>query len=141
MSDKKTDLINLIERDNVSAVRILADRLELTPEEVKLLIDELLADGSIQGSITEDGERFFKRDVKLSEAPAIPIDGQTPSFLKFNIRPGIITSIVGFAVIIVGVFLNGLGGSGRDLGAIVIFIGIAILLAGLFWLSLRKTPS
>lgn len=142
MTDKKSELVMLVNKENVSAIRILGDRLEISPEEVLEIIEELLATGAIEGSLTDDGERFYKSEIKLSDAPVIPSGPQTPSFLKFDTRPGIITSIVGFVIIILGLILNSnvFFTLELDFGAIIIFLGMFILVLGMYCLSRRETP-
>lgn len=143
MKEKASELTALINDENVSAIQTMVDELEISPEEVRELIQELLASGAIQGSMTEDGKRFFKSDVKLSDAPSIPIGDQTPSFMKFDTRPGIIASVAGLAVIIFGLIINSnaIPGLSQETGVIVLFIGIIILFSGMYCLSMRKTPS
>ena len=142
MTDKKSELVELVNKENVSAIRIIGDILEIAPEEVIEFIKELLATGTIEGSLTDDGERFYKSEIKLSDAPVISSGPQTPSFLNFDTRPGIITSIIGLVIIILGVILNSnvLFIMEQDLGAIVIFLGIITLFSGMYYLSRRKTP-
>ena len=142
MTDKKSELVELVNKENVSAIRIIGDILEIAPEEVIEFIKELLVTGTIEGSLTDDGERFYKSEIKLSDAPVISSGPQTPSFLNFDTRPGIITSIIGLVIIILGVILNSnvLFIMEQDLGAIVIFLGIISLFSGMYYLSRRKTP-
>ena len=142
MTDKKSELVELVNKENVSAIRIIGDILEIAPEEVIEFIKELLVTGTIEGSLTDDGERFYKSEIKLSDAPVISSGPQTPSFLNFDTRPGIITSIIGLVIIILGVILNSnvLFIMEQDLGAIVIFLGIITLFSGMYYLSRRKTP-
>ncbi len=142
MTDKKSELVILVNKENVSAIRIIGDILEIASEEVIELIEELLAAGTIHGSLTDDGERFYKSEIKLSDAPVIPSGTQTPSFLKFDTRPGIITSIIGLAIITFGLILNSnvLFTLELDFGAVVIFLGMFVLISGMYCLSRRKTP-
>lgn len=143
LADKKSQLVELVNAENVSAIRVMADELEISLEDVKALIDECIAEGQLQGSITEDGQRFFKTDIKLSEAPVIPSEVQTPEFLKFDVRPGIITSVIGLIVIAVGVILNyyAMDLIQQDFGIIFVLVGIVLLFSGMLCLSRRKTPS
>lgn len=143
MTEKKSKLVSLVNMENVSAIRILADRLEISSEEVTVLIEELLSEGKIHGSMTDDGERFFKSEIKLSDAPVIPGGDPTPAFMKFDTRPGIITSIIGLVVIAFGSIVITItpGIVGLDYGTIIIFVGIVILFSGLYCLSRRETPS
>ena len=143
MTEKKSKLVSLVNMENVSAIPILADRLEISSEEVTVLIEELLSEGKIHGSMTDDGERFFKSEIKLSDAPVIPGGDSTPAFMKFDTRPGIITSIIGLVVIAFGSIVITItpGIVGLDYGTIIIFVGIVTLFSGLYCLSRRETPS
>ncbi len=142
MTDNKSKLVILVNKENVSAIRIMGDILEISPEEVIKLIEDLCATGTIHGSITDDGERFYKSEIKLSDAPVIPGGDQIPAFMKFDTRPGIISSIIGFAIIALGLFLNAnaLDFVEQDFGAITMFLGVFILFSGMYCLSRRKTP-
>lgn len=143
VTGKKSDLIELVNKENVSAIRIMADRLDIEPDEVRTLIEESLSEGTLVGSMTEDGERFFKTEFKLSDAPVIHSEVKAPEFLEFDVRPGIAISIIGFVTIVFGIFINTITMDiiEQDFGAIVVFVGIIILFSGLFCLSRRKTPA
>ncbi|MFW9770376.1 MAG: hypothetical protein ACFFF9_05685 [Candidatus Thorarchaeota archaeon] len=140
MAEKKQELVKFVNEENVSAIVLLADMLDLTNDEVRTLITESIADGSLKGSITEDGQRFFKNDISVSEAPVIHSDESLPAFMEFDTRPGRITSFIGLIIITIGViFFSGMGQ--QDIGAIVLFVGVFLLFSGLFCLARRKTPS
>ncbi len=143
MSGKKDELVSLVMNENVSAIQILVDRLGITSDEVIKLINELLNESKLDGTLTEDGTRFFKTDVKMSEAPAIERDEDPPDFMSFNAKPGIITAIVGFIVIAVGVIINSLSSDvlEQNFAAILILLGLFIAFSGLYFLSKRKTPA
>ena len=106
MSEKKDELVDLVLNENVSAIQILVDRLGITSDEVIDLINDLLKEGKLNGTITEDGSRFFKSDVKLSEAPTIERSEDLPDFMSFNSKPGMVTAIIGFIIIAAGVIVN-----------------------------------
>lgn len=143
MSNKKQELIDIIMNENLSAIQIIGSRLGITSEEVITQINELLKTGELKGTLTDDGSRFYKSVVKLSDAPKIERDETLPSFMSFNTRPAIITSIVGILLIGGGVIVNAFA---RDMiesnfAAVLILLGIIILMIGLYTLSKRKTPS
>jgi hypothetical protein len=142
MSDKRSDLVNLVMDENVSAIQILVDRLEITSEEVMELIEELVDEGKLNGSLTEDGKRFFKSEVKLSDAPTIEREEKPPSFLQFNRKPGIITVVIGFIILAAGLIINSFAVeyAEQTLAGIVNFTGLIIIMGGFYWISLRKTP-
>ena len=143
MSEKTDELVDLIINENVSAVQILEDRLGITSDEVVELIKELLETGKMNGTLTDDETRFFKSDVKLSDAPTIERDDEPPDFMSFNAKPGIVTAIIGFIIIAAGVVVNSFSTDAleQNFAAILIFIGMIIAFVGLYFLSKRKTPS
>ncbi|MHA1965809.1 MAG: hypothetical protein ACXACG_11680 [Candidatus Thorarchaeota archaeon] len=143
MSEKKDELIDLILNENVSAIQVLVDRLGITPDEVIDLINELLEEGKLKGGLTDDGVRFFKSEVKLSDAPTIERDDGPPSFMNFNTRPPLVIVVIGIIIIAGGLIVNAYAGDAaeQNLAAILIFCGLSIIMIGLYCLSQRKTPS
>jgi hypothetical protein len=143
MSEKKEDAMNLILKGNVSAIQILSDRLEITPDEVRKIIEELIEEGKLKGSLTEDGDRFFKSEVKLSNAPSIGREDKLPDFLNFNARPAITVAIVGFLIIAAGLIFNSMTTDmvGQNIATVLLFIGLCVTMVGMYWFSQRKTPS
>ncbi|MFW9835199.1 MAG: hypothetical protein ACFFEK_14460 [Candidatus Thorarchaeota archaeon] len=143
MSDKKDEMMNLILKGNVSAIQILSDRLEITPDEVRIIIEELLEEGRLKGSLTEDGKRFFKSEVKLSDAPSIDREDNLPDFMNFNARPAITVTIVGFLIIAAGLIYNSMATDivRQNIATVLIFIGLCVTMGGMYWFSQRKTPS
>ena len=143
MSDKKEQLIDFVMNGNVSAIAILEDRMEIPPEEVVKIIKELLEEGRLSGSLTDDEKRFFKSEVKLSDAPAIDSGVKPPEFLSFNSRPPMVVSIIGFLIIAAGLIVNAnaVDMVEQNFAAILLFIGLFVTMGGLYWVSQRKTPS
>ncbi len=142
MSDKKDLLVGLVVDENVSALQTMQDELELSEEEVTDLLRELLKEGRINGKISDDGKRFWKSDAKVSSAPAIPHGDDVPAFMKYDTRPGMGLSIAGCTIDIIAFVLMTYATSTvhSDAGAILFFVGLIVLLIGLYWISLRKTP-
>jgi hypothetical protein len=143
MSEKKQELIDLIMKQNVSAIQTLGTRLDITTDEVIELISELIKEGQLKGTLTEDQERFFKSEIKLSAAPTIARDDNQPSFLTFNARPGKITAIVGVLIIVAGLIVNvfAVDNIERNFAALLILFGLLIMISGLYCLSRRETPA
>ena len=142
MSEKKEKLINLVVKHNVSAIVTMSEKLEIEPEAVVELIDELISEGKLQGAITEDGKRFFRSNAKVSEAPVIEREEKIPEFLIYNTRPGYVIAIIG-AVILGGgaiVNINATDSTEQDFAAGLFLIGLLILFAGLYLVAKRKTP-
>lgn len=144
MTDTKTQLKDMI-NENVSSIQIMSDKLEIEMEEVIALLNELLADGSIEGTITKDGLRFFRDKVKLSDRPSVTIEDEGPKFLKYNTRPGKIITIIGFSIVICGLVLSYVASSTHsfemlNLTALVLAIGLGCMMIGGYQVARRPTP-
>ena len=139
MEDKKKQIVALIMEENVSALQTMEDELELTHEEAISLLNELVSEGALTGSISDDERRFWKSEIKLSNAPVLHRDEAPPDFLSYDTRPGIVVTLIG-ALLAIGGFVTLNTGLENDIGAIVISLGIIMLLIGLYLISGRKTP-
>lgn len=130
-------------KENVSAVEILVDRMEISSDEVVELIKDLIVSGELNGTLTEDEKRFFKSDVKLSDAPTIEREEPPPSFLSFNARPAIAVTILGFIVLGSGFVVNSfaIDEAEQSFATILIFLGLMIALSGCYCISQRQTPA
>ena len=151
MSERKKKLVNLIMTHNVSAIVTLSEKLEIDQEAVIELINELVADETLHGSVTEDGTRFFRSDAKVSEAPVIERDDKEPEFLSFNSRPGIIVSIIGAIILGIGIVVNSYatqtmeqnfeaGQMEQNFAAGLFLIGLFVLFGGLYFIAKRNPP-
>jgi hypothetical protein len=143
MSEKKEMLLNLILKQNVSAIVTLSEKTQSEPDEIIKMLSELVNEGKLHGSVSEDGTRFFKNDARVSEAPVIHRDDKEPEFLSYNTRPGYITAIIG-ALILAGsvvVNINSTDLIEQNFAAVLFLVGIVILFVGLYFVARRKTPS
>ena len=71
----KTRLWQIVLESKISSIEKLSDITGAEEEEARLALEELVSEGSLTGSFTEDGSRFFLSDVKTSDAPIIrPVD-------------------------------------------------------------------
>ena len=142
MEGKKSQLIKLIQTENISAIVTMSEKLKVDPEDVIIIINELLSSGVLQGSITEDGSRFFKSTVKVSAAPVIQRDDELPKFLSYNTRPGKFTAVIGFLILAGGVIFNAFASNieEQNFATIFILIGLLVLLVGLYLIARRGTP-
>lgn len=123
---------------------MMSSELGITQEEVRIRLTELTKEGILNGYLTEDGERYFKHDAKVSEAPVIQGREDVPDFMKFDTRPGKIAALFGLVVAVIGSY--GLMTAGDNIpmenfGAALMLIGVAVIMAGCFYISMRKTPS
>jgi hypothetical protein len=144
MTNTRERLVHLVIVRDLSSVQMMSTELGIPEEEVGILLTELTQEGTLRGHLTEDGARYFKYDVKVSEAPAIDRREHVPEFMKFDERPGQVAAIIGLVITAIGTYGLMTAGGNIDMesfGAIVMLIGVAVVLAGCYYLSMRKTPS
>lgn len=142
MSEKKEKLVSLVTEHNVSAIITMSEKLKIKPEEVLELINELLSEGKLLGTITEDNKRFFRSDAKVSHAPVIEREEAVPKFLNYNTKPGYIIAIIGGIILGSGAVINNyaIDSTEQDIAAILFLIGLFVLFFGLFLVAKRNTP-
>ncbi|MGY5879161.1 MAG: hypothetical protein RTV31_02875 [Candidatus Thorarchaeota archaeon] len=142
MSAKKEKLVNLVVNLNVSAIITLSEKLEVEPETVIEMINELVSEGKLQGKITEDSKRFFRSDAKVSDAPTIEREDTLPEFLSYNTKPGYVIAIIGAIILVSGAVVSNIAVdlAEQNLAAVLFLIGLAILFVGLFLVARRNTP-
>jgi hypothetical protein len=142
MEEKKEKLVRLIKEENVSALKVMQDELDLSYEETVALLEEVVNEDALRGRISDDGFRFWRTDARVSEAPVVPRDDRLPEFLSYDTRPGKGISIVGCIIDIIALFVLAYATDvgGRDLGAIVFFVGTVVTLSGLYCISRRDSP-
>ena len=142
MSEKKQLLIDLIVKHNVSAIVTMSEKLEIEQEAVIELINELVGENQLYGSVTEDGSRFFRSDAKVSEAPVIEREEKMPEFLSYDTKPGFIIAIIGAIILLSGslVSINAADTTEQNFAAGLFLIGMFIMFVGLYLVTKRKTP-
>jgi hypothetical protein len=144
MSTTDDKLIDMIENESVSAIQIMSRRLDLSEDSVREMLNQLVESGRIEGELTEDGKRFFKREVKLSDSPVVGEKDEGPDFLEFNPIPGRITALIGLTVVIISLAgyytVDPFNFQLQSAFALLLLIGIVILLSGCYYLGQRKTP-
>jgi len=144
VTNMKERLVHLVTVDDLSSIQMMSSKLGITQEEVRVLLTELTQKGTLNGHLTEDGERYFKHDAKISEAPVIDRKESVPDFMKFDTRPGKVAALFGLVVAVIGAYaLMTADGNLQmeNLGAVLALIGVASIIAGSFYLTMRKTPS
>ncbi len=143
MEDKKEKLVSLIIDHNVSAIVKFSEKLELDKEEVIELLNELVAEERLHGSITDDGTRFFRSDAKVSTAPVIEREENLPEFLSYNTRPGYIIALIGMCILVAAgvTSVSAPDITQQNFGAVLFFVGLVVLFVGAWFVARRKTPN
>lgn len=142
MNKDEESLVNLILKENISAIVTMAERLRIPSEEVKTKIQELIDRGELSGNLTEDGQRFFKSTITVSSAPTISHEEKQPEFLTYNTMPGKIIAVVGFFVLAGGIIVNAIAVEiqEQNIAIILILIGLMVFLIGLYLIARRGGP-
>jgi hypothetical protein len=140
----KTRLCQIVLENKISSIEKLSEIAETEEEEAKLALQELVSEGSLSGSFTEDGSRFFLSDIKVSNAPTLgPVD-LGPEIEIQNSRLAKTVLISGIVMMAVGYLLRGLIAMGEIMGNVgfaVILIGLAVLIVGWMMFSKMNPPS
>ena len=144
MTNAREKLVHLITVDDLSSVQMFSGKLGISQEEVRTILTELTEEGTLDGYLTEDGKRYFKRDVKVSEAPVIHKEEDVPDFMKFDTRPGKVAILLGVplaATGVIGLLIADDNLQMENFHAVLTLIGTLVTMAGLFYLTMRKAPS
>ena len=144
MSDPKTQLRELVE-NNISSIQLMSDRLGVEMEDVVSILNEMIVEGSLEGQVTPDGQRFFRKDVEVSKAPKMAVSDEGPAFLRYDSRPGKIIGIIGLIAILIGLGLSYLASESQSFTMLnqaeaAIGIGILLIVIGGYQIARRPTP-
>jgi hypothetical protein len=95
----KQEIAQLIS-NNVSAIPLIAEHLHINESEVILKLEELVEEGILKGTISEDGLRFYRSDVKMptiSDETVVEVQEDNSMFMipKAIIVTGIIMFFAG----------------------------------------------
>ncbi len=143
MAEVQDRILNLINDGILSSIELISEKVGVSPEETVEIIEELIRTGKLEGHFSEDQKRFFKAEVKLSDAPAVPREVKEPDFIHYDTRPGKILILIGFMVLIIGgigffMFYDDVIAQERF--SIISLFGVIIMMAGGYQIGSRKTP-
>jgi hypothetical protein len=136
-------IIDVIERYKISSISMMASHLEMQEEVVLNRIKELLSAGTLTGKISEDETRFFKSDVKVSDAPIIRSNAESVELVHPDTSVGKYMMLTGIASIVSGLVLRSLTGIAlalTNMGTSLTLVGFVVLAAGWLYIS-RKEAS
>lgn len=71
LAEEKEKLVRLILDEDISSILLLSEKLGLDGDAIRNLLEQLVQEGALNGYLTEDGKRFFRRDVEVSHKPII----------------------------------------------------------------------
>jgi hypothetical protein len=143
MNELKDRLVNLVVNEDISSIELMCRELELDDDKTRSMLEELCQEGRINGYITEDGRRFFRRDIEVSPLPTIHQEGSMTNLGTYDSRPGKVTAIIGLILVIIGYSMLWIMGSVLSLenvASAILLVGLAFLLGGCYWIGSHKTP-
>ena len=136
--DLKAQVYQVVAEHKISSLHKIAQMVGSSEDLTREAIGDLMAEGSLHGSMTEDGNRFFLSDVKVSDAP-VAIKHEEYEIAQPDTRLGKTVFVSGIATMITGFILRGLLTINpvlEHVGAGVLLIGMVILVAG--WLHVSR---
>ena len=142
--DLKTRLYLIITEMKISSLSMISEMVASNEEQTKTLLEELVEEGTLEGSFTDDGNRFFLSDVRVSTAPTVPtkVRGFQPK--KVETRNGKLVLTSGLVMMIAGYLMRALNVFNvmfENAGVAFIMIGLMILIAGWLMITRADPPS
>lgn len=141
-SEVKTQLYEVVSVHKISSLEMISRKVGQSEDDTRLAIEELLSEGMLQGRFSEDGNRFFLSEVRVSEAPILH-EHQEYVVLKVDNKVGKFVFISGIAMMIAGLIARGfmaVNPTMEHIGGAIFMVGMAVMAAG--WLQVgRNAPS
>lgn len=142
--DMKMRLHEIVASDRISSIDMISDIIGVGEDAVRDSLQSLVEDGSIQGSFSSDGTRFYLSDVKISEAPVILSDNSVPEIKPPDTRQAKMVAIVGFLMLLLGTIIRGFSSIDirfNNVGTVVFLLGLPVLIVGWILYSRSNPPS
>jgi hypothetical protein len=137
--DVKTQVYRVVSDHKISSLQMISHMIGETEESTRSALKELIDEGSLDGTLTNDGNRFFLSDVKVSDAP---IAGKHEEYVirHRDTRIGKAVFVSGVTMMIGGFIARGFMTVlpiMEHIGSSVVLLGMAVLAAG--WLQVSRS--
>lgn len=136
----KDQIVKLIE-NNISAIPLIAEQLEIDEVLVRTLILEAVEEGQINGHLSPDEIRFYRSDIKMPTAQSSSIEEyEIPSAPSMLVQKVILGA--GIGLFVAGQILIRLAeveSTMYNISTMLVFGGLVTIILGLC--SLSKTGS
>jgi hypothetical protein len=141
-TDAKSQLIDVVSVQKFSSLEMISRKVGRSEDDTRQAIEEMLNEGVLHGRFSEDGNRFFLSDVRVSEAPILR-EHQDYVIEEVDNRLGKFVFIAGILMMISGLVARGfisVNPAMEHIGGAIFMVGMAVMAAG--WLQVgRNTPS
>ncbi len=135
-------LRTLILDGDISAIEILSKRTGRAEEEVVAILEDMVATGEIDGYLTPDRRRFFRRDVTPPEG-TVGKDEYVPEFLAYETRLWRAVALVGLVIVIAGasaVWVFSEDVQAQNVSTLLLTTGLVIMIVGCYQIGRRPAP-
>ena len=142
--DLKTRLYQIVAENKISSLDMMSDMVGTDEEMIRSALEELVNEGSLEGSFTPDGQRFFLSEITISTAPLAETQDSGYEIEVADTRNGKYVLISGLVMMIAGYIIRGFIALNLILdpiGSALVMIGLAVLLAGWLMISRAQPPS
>jgi len=140
--DDKEKLVRLVLDEDISSILLLSEKLELEDDVVRNLLEQLVQEGALNGYLTEDGKRFFRKDVEVSDKPIIHHEAPPSRMVEKDEKAQKSVAIFGMFMIIIGVImlLTSQGDiSIENFATALLLVGGVFAMCGCYIIGRRKT--
>jgi hypothetical protein len=144
ISDLKTRLYQVVAENKISSLSMICGMIGAEEEQTRLIIEELVDEGTLEGSFTSDGQRFFLSKVKVSTAPIESSKDEGYVIEKADTRQGKMILLSGLAMMIAGYIVRGFVSIfeiSEQVGTAVLMVGLAVLIIGWLMITRADPPS
>jgi hypothetical protein len=142
--DLKSRLLHIITNEKISSLNMISSLTETDESQIRSILEELVNEGALEGAFTEDGQRFFLSDIRVSSAPLAPTQDEGYSVKKADTRHGSIVLISGIVMMIAGYIARGrttIFALMDSIGSAVVMIGFVMLIGGWLMITRADPPS
>jgi len=142
--DMKDLLCQIVEDNRISLISMMSDLTGINEEQIRYLLEELVEEGTLEGSFTPDGQRFFLSEVTVSTAPVAPTKDEGYHVEKRDTKLSKLIFIIGVVLIVAGYIVRNLVSLNEILehiGVGVLMIGLVVLASGWLMFSRANPPS
>lgn len=135
----RESLVSIINEQGLSSVEAMSEQLETSEDIVAELLQSLVDEGVVFGRFTEDMKRFYRSDLKKSDATIVS-KSDSPDLVKLDRGYAAYIPVIGLIVFIAGQILHhtlGVVNNGEfyNYTSAVVMGGLMIIVLGLIYIA------
>ncbi len=141
--DTKLRLHDLVTFSKISSIELISEQIGIDEETIKEFLQDLVDEGSIIGTLTEDGKRFYLSDVKISTAPIVTHEEYATKPQVKTTKHAKVISLTGIVMMVLGSILRSFVAIDirfDNVGTAVFMLGIVVLVVGWMLISRANPP-